>query len=222
MMDANDALSHGPPPDWACYTDLGAEGAGNSNIAGNAAVAAVAVYMLDPGNATTLGHRRWLLSNSLGPTGIGSTDTFSCLWTVGGTGAAGREWMAWPPPGPFPIEAAGDEFLHFALEEPRRFEIAFLVRSTRARRYPDDFDKGRSPAGRLWMARLKELRAKGRLAPDVEPVEAGFSLWALAQGLVTLYRAGRFVGGAEDFRRFYGRSIRRALTSFIAREESER
>jgi AcrR family transcriptional regulator len=114
------------------------------------------------------------------------------------------------------LEAAGDEFLAFALEEPRRFEIAFLVRSTRARRYPDDFDKGRSPAGRLWMARLKELRANGRLAPDVEPVEAGFSLWALAQGLVTLYRAGRFVGGVEEFRHFYGRSIRRALSSFLA------
>jgi hypothetical protein len=56
------------------------------------------------------------------------------------------------------------------------------------------------------------------LATDVEPVEAGFSLWALAQGLVTLYRAGRFVGGAAEFRRFYGRSIRRALASFIARE----
>jgi AcrR family transcriptional regulator len=120
------------------------------------------------------------------------------------------------------LEAAGDEFLAFALEEPRRFEVAFLVRSTRARRYPDDFDKGRSPAGRLWMARLKELRADGRLAPDVEPVEAGFSLWALAQGLVTLYRAGRFVGGAEEFRRFYGRSIRRALASFIASDADSR
>jgi AcrR family transcriptional regulator len=116
------------------------------------------------------------------------------------------------------LESAGDEFLAFALEEPRRFEVAFLIRSTRARRYPDDFDKGRSPAGRLWMARLKALRSLGRLAPDVEPVQAGFTLWALAQGLVTLYRAGRFVGGAAEFRRFYGHSIRRCLASFVVAE----
>ena len=113
------------------------------------------------------------------------------------------------------LESVGDEFLAFALEEPRRFEIAFLVRSSRARRYPDDFDSGRSPAGRLWMARLKQLQALGRLAPGVEPVEAGFTLWALAQGLVTLYRAGRFVGGVAEFRRFYGHSIRRCLASFL-------
>jgi AcrR family transcriptional regulator len=113
------------------------------------------------------------------------------------------------------LEAVGDEFLAFALEEPRRFEVAFLVRSTRARRYPDDFDKGRSPAGRLWMARLKELRSLGRLAPDVEPVEAGFTLWALAQGLVTLYRAGRFTGGPDEFTTFYRRAVQCCLASFV-------
>jgi hypothetical protein len=32
------------------------------------------------------------------------------LWTIGGSGDAGREWTAWPPPGPFPIEAAGGTF----------------------------------------------------------------------------------------------------------------
>jgi hypothetical protein len=110
MMDANGALSHGPPPSWACYTETGAMGAGSSNIASTPAVTAIPLYMVDPGNATTLGHRRWILSNSIGPTGIGSTDSFSCLWTIGGSGDAGREWTAWPPPGPFPIEAAGGTF----------------------------------------------------------------------------------------------------------------
>lgn len=113
------------------------------------------------------------------------------------------------------MRAVGDEFLVFALEEPRRFELAFLVRSTRARRHPDDFNAGQSSAGRLWIARLKELRALGRLAPGVEPVEAGLTLWALGQGLVTLYRAGRFVGGAAEFRLFYRRSVSRCLSSFI-------
>lgn len=124
-----------------------------------------------------------------------------------------EEPLAW-------LEALGDEFLAFALEEPRRFELAFLVPSKRARRFPDDFDSGRSPAGRLWMARLEVLRERGRLTYDAEPVEVGFTLWALAQGFVTLYRAGRFVGGEAEFRQFYGRSIRRCLASFVAPERA--
>jgi hypothetical protein len=105
MMSANGGLSHQPPPDWNCYTSDGASGAYNSCIAGSAAVAAVDHYMIDYGNETTMGHRRWILSNSFGPTGIGSTNNRSCLWSMGGAGNAGLEWVAWPPPGRFPSEA---------------------------------------------------------------------------------------------------------------------
>ena len=111
--------------------------------------------------------------------------------------------------------AAGDEFLAFALEEPRRFEAAFLIPSSGARRFPDDFARGRSPAGRLWIARLDELRVSGRLASDVTPLDAGLTFWALGQGLVTLYRAGRFAGGADEFSDFYRRAVRRCVLSFI-------
>lgn len=103
MMAANGTLSHTPPPDWACYGADGAEGAGNSNIASAPAVSAIDLYMIDPGNPDTIGHRRWILSNSIGPTGIGSTDQSSCLWTLGGSGSAGAPWIAFPPPGPFPL-----------------------------------------------------------------------------------------------------------------------
>jgi hypothetical protein len=105
LMQANGALSHSPPMSWSCWTADGSQGAGNSNIAGTAAVLAVDLYMVDTGNASTMGHRRWILSNSLGPTGIGSTDGYSCMWTLGGNGNAGKQWTAWPPPGVFPVEA---------------------------------------------------------------------------------------------------------------------
>jgi hypothetical protein len=105
MMTANGTLSHTPPPEWTCFSADGSEGAGSSNIAGSPGVFAVDLYMVDDGNATTLGHRRWLLSNSLGPTGIGSTDAYSCMWTLGGSGNVGAQWTAWPPPGPFPLAA---------------------------------------------------------------------------------------------------------------------
>jgi len=111
--------------------------------------------------------------------------------------------------------ASGDEFLAFALEEPRRFEAAFLVPSSGARRFPDDFARGRSPAGQLWIARLEELRQSGRLASDVTPLDAGLTFWALGQGLITLYRAGRFAGGGEEFTDFYRRAVRRCVLSFV-------
>jgi hypothetical protein len=105
MMRANNALSHEPPTTWSCYTADGAEAAGSSNISSGAAVSSVDLYMIDPGNDTTIGHRRWILSNSLGPIGVGGTDRSSCMWTLGGTGKAGKPWMAWPAAGSIPLQA---------------------------------------------------------------------------------------------------------------------
>ena len=105
MSHANDALNHGPPPSWTCYSSDGAGAAGMSNLSPTPAVEAIGLYMDDPGNSTTLGHRRWILSDSLGPIGIGSTDRYSCLHVISGSGTQRSEWTAWPAPGPFPIGA---------------------------------------------------------------------------------------------------------------------
>jgi hypothetical protein len=105
MMDANDTLSHSPPTSWNCYTSDGAGGAGSSNISSTPGVQGVDLYMVDPGNPTTIGHRRWILSNSLGPIGLGSTSSYSCMKVIGGSGSAGAQWTAWPPPGVVPLEA---------------------------------------------------------------------------------------------------------------------
>jgi hypothetical protein len=103
MMHANGSLSHSPPTSWTCYTAVGAGAAGSSNIASGPGVSAVDMYMSDWGNASTMGHRRWILSEGLGPIGLGSTSSYSCMqvihWPSGGT------WTAWPSPGYFPIQA---------------------------------------------------------------------------------------------------------------------
>jgi hypothetical protein len=104
MMDANNMLSHSPPSSWACYNATGAGAAGKSNIATTAGVQAVDLYMTDPGNPTTIGHRRWILSNSLGPIGLGSTSDYSCMMVIGGSGNANKQWTAYPPPGQVPLE----------------------------------------------------------------------------------------------------------------------
>lgn len=107
MQDAHGSLDHYPTPDWACYSADGASGAGSSNIASGPAVMAMDMYMADWGNDTTIGHRRWLLSNTIGPVGIGSTNSYSCLYVMGGRGTGTQAWIAWPSPGPFPYEAVG-------------------------------------------------------------------------------------------------------------------
>ena len=105
MMHGQGALSHTPPGDWACFTSRGAVAAEASLLASAPAVAAVDLYLIDKGHPDTLGHRRWLLSNTLETTGIGTTNQFSCLWVVDGSGEdAGLPWVAWPPPGPIPAE----------------------------------------------------------------------------------------------------------------------
>jgi len=105
MMHANKALSHTPPANWACYQAAGAAAAGKSNLSTTPAVLSIDLYVVDPGNESTFGHRRWLLSNSLGPIGVGSTSGYSCLQVIGGTGKAGKAWTAWPPPGDVPLAA---------------------------------------------------------------------------------------------------------------------
>lgn len=112
MMTANDMLSHDPPESWKCYSELGKQGASTSNISSGPGVASVFSYMVDDGNLTTFGHRRIILGNGLGPIGLGSAgkNGSSCMQNIGGTGKAGKPWMAWPPPGPFPIQAYTDVY----------------------------------------------------------------------------------------------------------------
>ncbi len=110
MMHANNALSHNPPMGWNCYSGGGASAAGSSNIASGPGVMAVDMYMSDFGNETTMGHRRWILNNRLGPVGLGSTSGYSCMWVIGGSGNANFDWMAWPSAGVFPIEALTTSF----------------------------------------------------------------------------------------------------------------
>lgn len=107
LMDANNMLSHDPPSDWTCWTQTAHDGASQSNISSGPGVSSIDAYLTDGGNEDTLGHRRWVMSNSLGPIGLGSTGAMgaSCMQNLTGTGKVGKAWQAWPPPGVFPLQA---------------------------------------------------------------------------------------------------------------------
>ena len=73
MMAANDQLSHDPPSTWLDYTAAGADAAAHSDLdLGVSGVAAIDLYMIDPGSSNTfVGHRRWILYPPTQVMGIG-------------------------------------------------------------------------------------------------------------------------------------------------------
>lgn len=108
-----------------------------------------------------------------------------------------------------PIEwlmKTSDAYLDFALEEPRRFEAAFLLSSSSAQRYPDVFLADRSPTVGLQLKLVQAIVAPRQRAEDVL-----ITLYALSLGLVTLYRTGRVAGGEKKFRALYKRAMKGAL-----------
>jgi hypothetical protein len=119
LAHANRKLSHHPEPDWACWSELGASTSAMSLIANRSAEAAIGAYFEDPGNETTMSHRRWLLSPSLERVAFGSTDRYSCVVLDGPnrtqpSSAPRPTWAAWPPPGLVPIRVFDSEHLDTA------------------------------------------------------------------------------------------------------------
>jgi uncharacterized protein YkwD len=109
MMDANFALDHSPPSSWHCWTQTGADAAGQSNLClGCTGAEAVSVYMSDPGqNNGVAGHRRWVMYPQTSVMGSGSTRSANALMVFGSgapLSATRPRWVSWPTPGYFPTE----------------------------------------------------------------------------------------------------------------------
>lgn len=107
---------HAPPADSKCYTPEGGATAGQSNIAWGSGHPAQAIdqFMEDDGNATTMGHRRWILNPPLDPVGIGywqgggQYGNAECLRVFGSSGnGPSPPWVAMPPPGFVPLDITG-------------------------------------------------------------------------------------------------------------------
>lgn len=113
------------------------------------------------------------------------------------------------------LEALGGAFLEFALREPHRFDAAFFLPAPEARQYPDDFVAGRSPVVAMALVRIDAARTDGRLG-DAPALEVALAFSALAQGLVSMYRANRF-SSEKQFKALYRAQIRRCLEGFSAR-----
>jgi AcrR family transcriptional regulator len=111
------------------------------------------------------------------------------------------------------LQAMGEAFLDFALHQPRRYEAAFLLKASAARKYPGDFEAGRSPVISRMMAHVAEAKAR-HLMIDAPTIDIVISFTALIQGLVDMYRAGRFSSETE-FRDACRRALHHCIRSFM-------
>ncbi len=119
MMSSNDDLSHDPPLTWSCFSDEGAEAAGNANLVlGQAGQEGIQLFIKDSGSGNAfVGHRRWVLhpqTTTMGTGDVpGNDSTFrpaQALWVIDiDTIFAARpetreEFVSWPPPGFVPYQ----------------------------------------------------------------------------------------------------------------------
>ncbi len=108
-------------------------------------------------------------------------------------------------------------FLAFSIEDPHRFDAAFLLRASGAKQFPDDFAGGSSRVISRITARIDEARALGRLR-DAPSLDIALTLSALAQGLVSMDRAGRF-SSPDQFQTIYRMAVANGLKAFAPASE---
>jgi len=168
----------------------GAQGVSMRRIAAKVGITPMAIYKHYPDKDALL--------NAL------MLDGFAA-WEARVAAITSTEPLAW-------AQAMGEAFLDFALNEPRRYEAAFLLKASAARRYPGDFVAGRSPVISKLMAHIEQAKAQGLIA-NIPTIDITISFVALTQGLVDMYRAGRFTEEA-DFRSAYRKALVHCVQSF--------
>jgi len=121
-----------------------------------------------------------------------------------------EEYLAAPPPGPRRVSAMMRQFLRFAFDHTRLYELMFLSMRRAVRHFPDDFAAGKSRTFELLRQAVAEQMKGGSFRQD-DPLETTLTIWSHAHGLISMYTLGRFIGGDDEFLRYYDRSMRRIL-----------
>jgi AcrR family transcriptional regulator len=103
-----------------------------------------------------------------------------------------------------------DTFLDFALQRPHVYDFVFSQPRTGARRYPEDFKARRSPTANVLADLISEGMRTG-LFRKGDVWEATLLMAAQTQGLITLWRGGRFSLGEAEFRALCHRFARRLV-----------
>ncbi|MDE2464673.1 MAG: TetR/AcrR family transcriptional regulator [Alphaproteobacteria bacterium] len=111
------------------------------------------------------------------------------------------------------LKRAVASYADFALTDPHRFDAAFLLPASPAQTFPMKIETGRFSIVKCIIAQIEKAQTQGRLL-DESPMQITLMISALAQGLVSMHRAGR-VGSDEQFCASYQVAMDRLLTSFM-------
>ncbi|WP_219518475.1 TetR/AcrR family transcriptional regulator [Nonomuraea ceibae] len=129
----------------------------------------------------------------------------------------GEDWGARVSEGDWETRALGllADLLDFALGSPHLYRFLMTDRREQARRFPDDFTRGGSPAFTKIVSMVEEGMRTGLLRQD-DPLEVAMTLSAAGQGLIQLYLGGRIGLDEEAFRALCTRTARRIFDGLRA------
>lgn len=127
------------------------------------------------------------------------------------------EWGKRAPEGDLAERFDGllEDFLDFALGSPHLYQFLLSDRREDARRFPEGFRGGASPAFSPVVELVEEGMRDGFLRPD-DPLEVTITLTAHTQGLVQLYLGGRIGLSESDFRALCRRTVWRIFDGIRA------
>ena len=104
-----------------------------------------------------------------------------------------------------------DGYLEFALEQPRYFDLAFLVRGP-STRMSTELERHNRQTFRFAVEQIASCMEQGILRHG-DPLQTAITLWSTAHGLVSLYKMNRLEGDEAAFRALYRSSVQNMLDS---------
>jgi len=107
------------------------------------------------------------------------------------------------------LEHLIDRYFDFVLEQPRYFDLAFLVPS-HGMRMADELGRHNRSTFMFAVQQVHLCMEQG-IFEKSDPLETAIMVWAEALGLVTLFRMERFGENPEQFRAIFKRTIQRLL-----------
>jgi AcrR family transcriptional regulator len=108
------------------------------------------------------------------------------------------------------MSAVLDDYITFALDQPRLYEFMFGERRDDARMYPSGFRERQSPTLNVLADLLTEAMRDGTFRDD-DVWDVAILLAALVHGLVQLYHGGRIGLPPDQFRELCHRSVGRVF-----------
>ncbi|MFE0027269.1 TetR/AcrR family transcriptional regulator [Amycolatopsis sp. NPDC059021] len=102
------------------------------------------------------------------------------------------------------------DFLDFALGKPNLYRFLMTDRREEARKFPEDFRDGASPAFSPVLKAVEQAIHEGELRPG-DAIEVTLAITMPVVGLVQFYLGGRIGLSEKDFRALCARTVERVL-----------